>query len=167
MVVQSETRVPHRNETPTSCARCSNNEWRTVRRKPNDTAPCGNLPVADEVSSQKRIPATGNATFEFKTFEFKWIPRNESAATPSGRSPSPHAFSIGGLRESATVTLSPFSLTAIAVASPAGPAPTIRTSAYSATGPRFYHRKRTNSAQKPGPMAARMLNSPGLGRLLL
>src|ERR1700693_2301222 len=49
--------------------------------------------------------------------------------TALGTSPSPQAFSIGGVLQSRTVTRSPLRVAAIAVAMPAGPAPITRTSA--------------------------------------
>src|SRR5271155_3518781 len=86
--------------------------------------PRGIAAVAVEFESEKRKPARGNAQFESKV-----IPKRRSAATASGRSPSPQGLSIGGRRASATVTRNPFRLAAIAVAIPAGPPPTTKTSA--------------------------------------
>ncbi len=55
-------------------------------------------------------------------------PNSRSAATVSGISPSPHAFSIGHRAPSATTTRNPFLRAAIAAASPAGPPPITNTS---------------------------------------
>src|SRR5882724_1781809 len=57
-----------------------------------------------------------------------WTPSSASRAAASGISPSPQAFSMGGWRRSRTTTESPASRAPIAVASPAGPPPTIATS---------------------------------------
>src|SRR5947209_20573488 len=58
-----------------------------------------------------------------------WTPSSASRAAASGINPSPQAFSIGGWRRSRTTAESPASRAPIAVASPAGPPPTIATSA--------------------------------------
>src|SRR5208282_1147379 len=51
------------------------------------------------------------------------MPRCSSASRPSGRKPSPHALSIGGLDPSATTTRKPRCRAVIAAARPAGPPP--------------------------------------------
>src|SRR6516225_6306700 len=50
-------------------------------------------------------------------------PRERAAARPSGMMPSPQALSMGGTRESATVTARPRRRAARAAARPAGPPP--------------------------------------------
>lgn len=74
---------------------------------------------------------------------------------------------MGGVRESTSVTRRPFARAAMAAANPAGPPPTINTSVWTVGFRYAYHRRRTNSEQKPGPIAARMLNVPGTGRRCL
>ncbi len=55
-------------------------------------------------------------------------PTSQALRQLSGIIPSPQALSIGGLKQSATVTASPCCLAAMAVAKPAGPPPQINTS---------------------------------------
>src|ERR1700733_11126905 len=79
--------------------------------------------LAEENSSEKRRPENWNARLELSL-----IPRVARAFTASGRSPSPQGLSMGGWRESKTVTRKPRRAEAMAVAIPAGPEPTTATS---------------------------------------
>src|SRR4051794_27614943 len=57
------------------------------------------------------------------------MPMLARAVTPAGMSPSPHALSSGGVRLSTIMTDRPARRAWMGVASPAGPAPTMRRSA--------------------------------------
>ncbi len=113
-----------------------------------------------KLSSENRKPSNGNPGPESRS-----TPRRRNAATASGSKPSPQGLLMGGFRESTTVTRRFFRVAAIAAASPAGPPPTTRTSGCN-FGPfeAAYQRKSNSSAQKPGPIAARILRVPGSGR---
>ena len=159
----SETRAPHRRDTPAAAALSTNIRCSSSRRRPIPW-PLAKRASADDFSSENRMPLNGMPRWGSRV-----MPSSASAETAAGSRPSPHVLSIGGPAQSTTVALRPLRRAAIPVASPAGPPPRITTS----TGftrplePRFPHqRSSTNSEQNPGPIAARMLSVPGAGRRL-
>ena len=85
--------------------------------------PWGKRAPTEALPSSNRIPRNAQPSVSRNT-----TPSSRSAATASGKRPSPHAFVMGGLAPSATITRKPLVRAAIAAASPAGPPPTTNTS---------------------------------------
>ena len=82
------------------------------------------IALAEDSRSKNEMPRNG-----YPWHKSNLTPSLAKFATAPGSNPSPQAFAIGGFLQSTTSTQSPLRVAAIAVATPAGPAPITRTSA--------------------------------------